>query len=179
MKAVALRPGNGDAWAILGSVLKQASRLDEAAEALHKAVALMPGQPGPAVTLAAVLASQASAALAEADAADASGDKPKAESERAHAAQLRSETAEYRRHAAELSRAAVNRQKASFAMNAGNQLLLRGQVADAVARYQEAVAADPTFAQAHIQLAAAYDRQGRSADSEAERAKASELAAVK
>ena len=42
-KAVALRPENGDAWAILGSTLKQDSRLPEAAEALKKAIPLHAG----------------------------------------------------------------------------------------------------------------------------------------
>ena len=48
---------------------------------------------------------------------------------------------------------AVSRQRANFAMNAGNQLMLRGQIADAISRYQESVAADPTFAEPHTQLA--------------------------
>ena len=47
-KAVALRPENGDAWAILGSTLKQDSRLPEAAEALKKAIPLLPGAAGSA-----------------------------------------------------------------------------------------------------------------------------------
>jgi Flp pilus assembly protein TadD len=64
-------------------------------------------------------------------------------------------------------------------MNAGNQLLLKGQIADAVARYQEAVTADPTFADPHAQLAIAYDRQGRNADAAAEREKAASLAPAK
>jgi Flp pilus assembly protein TadD len=64
-------------------------------------------------------------------------------------------------------------------MNAGNQLLLKGQIADAVARYQESIAADPTFADPHNQLAIAYDRQGRAADAAAERAKAATLATAK
>jgi tetratricopeptide (TPR) repeat protein len=178
-KAVALRPENGDAWAILGSVLKQDSRLDEAAGALRKAVALMPNQPGPPVTLAGVLASQASAAMAAADAADAAGDAQKAEQERGDARELRSQAVDYRKQAADLSRSAVNRQKAAFATNAGNQLLLRGQIADAIARYQEAIAADPTFADAHSQLAAAYERQGRADDAAAERARATALTQAK
>ncbi|MGA2534955.1 MAG: tetratricopeptide repeat protein [Terracidiphilus sp.] len=64
-------------------------------------------------------------------------------------------------------------------MNAGNQLLLKGQIADAVARYLESIAADPTFADPHSQLAIAYDRQGRAADAAAERAKAQGLGAQK
>jgi protein O-GlcNAc transferase len=178
-KAATLRPDNGDAWAILGSTLKQDSRLDEAREALEKAIPLLPGQPGPLVTLAGVLADQAGAAAAAADSSEAAGDQRKAADHRAQAKQLRAEAAEYRRQGAELARSAVNRQKAVFALNAGNQLLLRGQIADAVARYQESIVADPTFAEAHSQLAVAYERQGRAADAAAEREKATSMAAGK
>jgi tetratricopeptide (TPR) repeat protein len=178
-KAVALRPDNGDAWAILGSTLKQGSRLDEARDALERAIPLLPGQPGPRVTLAAVLAEQAGTAAADADASEAAGDQQKANQLRAQVKELRAQAAEYRRQGADLARSAVNRQKAAFAMNAGNQLLLRGQVADAVARYQESIAADPTFAEAHSQLAVAYERQGRADDAAAERAKATNLAPAK
>jgi len=174
-KAVALRPENGDAWAILGSTLKHDSRLPEAADALRKAIPLLPGQPGPRVTLAGVLAEEAVNLNTEADAAETAGDHPKAEAVRAQMKVLRSEAADYRKEAAELSRSAVSRQRASFALNAGNQLMLRGQIADAIARYQESVAADPTFADAHTQLAIAYERQGRAAEASAERAKAAEL----
>ena len=53
--------------------------------------------------------------------------------------------------------------------------MLRGQIADAIARYQESVAADPTFAEAHTQLAIAYERQGRADEAAEERAKAADL----
>jgi len=178
-KAVALRPDNGDAWAILGSTLKQDSRLDEARDALEKAIPLLPGQPGPLVTLAAVLAEQAGADADAAAAAEAAGDQQKAGQLRAQGKELRAQVTELRRQGADLARGAVSRQKANFAMNAGNQLLLKGQIADAVARYQEAIAADPTDAEPHTQLAIAYDRQGRAEDAAAERAKAANLAPAK
>jgi tetratricopeptide (TPR) repeat protein len=171
-KAVALRPDSGDAWAILGSTLKQASRLAEAKDALEHAIPLQPGQPGPRVTLAAVLAELAGTASADADASEAAGDAKKAEQLRAEVQEYRKQAAEYRHEGADLARSAVNRQKAHFALNAGNQLLLRGDVAGAVARYQESIAADATFAEAHGQLAAAYERQGRAEDATSERAKA-------
>jgi len=175
-EAVALHPESGDAWAILGSTLKQASRLDEARDALEHAIPLQPGQPGPRVTLAAVLAELAGADGVEADASEAAGNSEKAEKLRAQVKELRTQAAEYRHQGAELARNAVNRQKANFALNAGNQLLLRGDVAGAVARYQESIAADARFADAHTQLAAAYERQGRAEDAAAERAKAASAA---
>ena len=152
---------------------------DEAREALEKAIPLLPGQPGPRVTLAGVLAEEAGTDSAAADAAEASGDHAKAEQLQATVKTLRAEAAEYRRQGAELARSAVNRQKANFAMNAGNQLLLKGQIGEAVGRYQEAIAADPTFAEPHSQLALAYERQGRPDDAAAERGKAASLAAGK
>lgn len=168
-KAVALRPESGDAWAILGSTLKQDGRLPEAADALRKAIPLQPGQPGPRVTLAGVLAEEAGNASAQADAADAAGDAAKAAELRKQMAALRTEAASLRKEGAVLARSAVNRQKSNFAMNAGNQLMLRGEIADAIARYQEAIAADGTFAAPHAQLAIAYERQGRAEEAEVER----------
>ncbi|HEY3988335.1 MAG TPA: tetratricopeptide repeat protein [Acidobacteriaceae bacterium] len=142
-----LRPQNGDAWAVLGSVYKQDNKLAEAADTLRHAIALLPNQPGPHITLASVLADQ--------------GQKQEAAAER--------------KQAAELTRVAVNRQRATFATNTGNMLLAKGQVADAIDRYQEAVASDPGYADAHTGLAAALARQGRTAEAAAERAKAAAL----
>jgi Flp pilus assembly protein TadD len=88
---------------------------------------------------------------------------------------LRDQAAELRREGAVLAQGAVNRQRANFAMNAGNQLMLRGQIADAIARYQESIAADPAFAEPHSQLAIAYERQGRADEAAAEHTKAEDL----
>jgi tetratricopeptide (TPR) repeat protein len=127
------------------------------------------------VTLAGVLAEEAANAGSQADAADAAGDGAKAAELRKQMAELRDEAARWRKEAAELARSAVNRQKANFAMNAGNQLMMRGQIADAIGRYQEAIAADGTFGSPHEQLAIAYERQGRVDEAKAERQKAAEL----
>ncbi|HEY3705811.1 MAG TPA: tetratricopeptide repeat protein [Terracidiphilus sp.] len=178
-KAVLLRPDNGSAWALLGSTLKQAERLPEAKEALEKAIALQPGQPGSMVTLAGVLSEMAAKLGPEAEAAESGGDQAKAEQLRAEMKALRAQAAGYRKEGAELSQAAVNRQRASFLLNAGNQLLLKGQIADAIGRYQESIAADGTFAEPHSQLAQAYDRQGRVQEAAAERAKAADLGGQK
>jgi Flp pilus assembly protein TadD len=178
-KAVALRPDNGNAWAILGSTLKQAERLPEAQEALEKAIALQPGQPGSMVTLAGVLAEMAAKLSPEAEAAESSGDQAKAAQLRTQAKDMRAQAADWRKRGAALSQAAVNRQRANFLLNAGNQLLLKGQIADAIGRYQESIAADGTFAEPHSQLGLAYERQGRAQEAAAERAKAMELGAGK
>jgi len=145
--ALALRPSNGDGWALLGSVLKQLDRRADAETALRRAIALVPNQPGPHITLASILAED--------------GKKDEAAAER--------------KVAAGLSRTAVSRQRAMLSTNAGNQLLQRGEIADAVSRYQDAIAADPAYAEAHAQLALAYARQGRAEESAAERTKAEGL----
>jgi len=142
-----LRPQNGDAWAVLGSVYKQDNKLPEAADALRHAIAMLPNQPGPHITLAGVLADQGQKAAAAAE----------------------------RKQAADLTRVAVNRQRATFATNTGNMLLAKGQVADAIDRYQEAVTSDPSYADAHTGLATALARQGRTTEAAAEREKAAAL----
>lgn len=174
-KAVALRPDNGNAWAILGSTLKQDERLPEAKEALEKAIALQPDQPGSMVTLAGVLSEMAAGLGPQVDAAESAGDQAKAGELHAQIKELRTQAADYRKRGAVLSQAAVNRQRANFLLSAGNQLLLKGQIADAISRYQESIAADNTFAEPHSQLALAYGRQGRAQEAAGERAKAAEL----
>ncbi len=142
-----MRPENGDAWAILGSVYKQQNNLPEATSALREAVRLMPNQPGPHITLAGVLAQE--------------GQKDEAAAER--------------KIAADLTKTATNRQRATFAVNSGNLLLQQGKISDAVARYQEAVASDPSYVEAHRGLADALARSGRTSEAEAERQKIAEL----
>ena len=69
----------------------------------------------------------------------------------------------------------MNRQRATLNTNAGNQLLQRGEIADAVEKYLDAIAADSGYAEAHAQLAVAYARQGRAAEAATEREKAAAL----
>ena len=129
---------------------------------MKKAIPLLPGQPGPRVTLAGVLAEQAGNLSTQADAADAAGDQKKAEELRERdegTSQPGGRLPQRGRRSWRGARSAGNAPISH--LNAGNQLMLRGQIADAIARYQESVAADPTFAEAHTQLAIAYERQGR------------------
>jgi Flp pilus assembly protein TadD len=146
-RTLELRPQNGDAWSVLGTVYKQDNKLPEATDALRHAIALLPNQPGPHITLAGVLSQQGQ----------------------------RTEAAAERKQAAELTRVAVNRQRATFATNTGNMLLAKGHVADAMTQFQDAVGSDPNFADAHAGLAAALERQGRTAEASAEREKAAAL----
>ena len=145
--ALKLRPENGDGWATLGSVYKQANHLPDAVSALTEAIRLLPNQPGPHITLAGVLSQQ--------------GDSAGAASER--------------KKASDLTRVAVNRQRATFATNTGNLLMQKGQISDAIQRYQDAIVSDPGYAEAHRQLAIALDRQGRTSEAKAERDKAATL----
>ncbi|MFZ0745748.1 MAG: tetratricopeptide repeat protein, partial [Terracidiphilus sp.] len=112
-------------------------------------------------------------------AAESAGDKQKAAELQGQVKDLRSQVVELRREGAVLAQSAVSRQRADFAMNAGNQLMMRGQIAAAIARYQESIAADPTFAEPHNQLAIAYERQGRGDEAISERTKAEELSKSK
>jgi protein O-GlcNAc transferase len=145
--ALKLRPENSDGWAVLGSVYRQQNKLPEAAAALQEAIRLAPQMPGPHITLAGVFAQQ--------------GKQPEAAAER--------------KTAADLTRVAVNHQRATFATNTGNMLLEKGQIVDAIARYHEALADDPNFAEAHRQLAIALAREGQTSEAETERKKAVDI----
>jgi tetratricopeptide (TPR) repeat protein len=145
--AMKMHPDNADGWATLGSLYRKMNKLPEAADALREAIRQAPDQPDPHLTLATVLAEQGNSAEAAAE----------------------------RKKGAELERVAMNRQKAEVATNTGNSLMKKGQVADAIERYQEALNDDPNYAEAHRALANALERQGKKAEAEAERQKADQL----
>jgi Flp pilus assembly protein TadD len=145
--ATTLQPQNGDAWALLGSVLKDAGDSAGAAEALKKAIALEPMQPSLHIQLAA-LESEA-------------GDKSAAAADR--------------KVAAELSRAAISRQRASFALKSGRALLSENKIPEAIVQLDTAVQADPTLPEPHTLLANAYAREGKPAEAGQERQKAEAL----
>ncbi len=139
-RATALQPGNGEAWAALAGVLKDAE-LPGATEALQQAIALEPEQPSLHIQLAAILQHAG-------DAAGAAGE---------------------RKIAAELSRAAGSRQRATFALNSGRALLAEGKLPQAVEQLTVATQADPQLPEAHKLLADALARQGKTADAALER----------
>ncbi|MBB5339912.1 tetratricopeptide repeat protein [Tunturiibacter gelidoferens] len=139
-----LRPENGDGWATLGSVYDKLNKLPEATSALREAIRQLPGQPDPHLTLAAVLVKQNQPGEASAE----------------------------RRKAAELMRSNMNRQRAEVATNAGNSALRNNDVASSITQFQDALSYDANYAEAHLGLAAALDRQGKTAEAAAERQKA-------
>jgi protein O-GlcNAc transferase len=142
-----LQPENGDGWATLGSVYNHLDQLDQATAALGQAIQRLPQQPDPHLTLAAVMAKQ---------------NKPEeAKAERAKAA--------------ELMRTNMNRQRAEVAANSGTSLLQKGNVPEAIVEFQNAISFDPSYPQAHLGLADAFDRQGKTTDAAAERQKAASL----
>jgi protein O-GlcNAc transferase len=148
-KTLAMRPENGDAWGILGSVYKQMDQPDKAIPALRRAIELQPDQPSPHINLGAILAAQGDTAGAAAE----------------------------RKKAADLSRVAVSRQRAKFNLDSGIQLLKQGKVAEALIQLKQAVAADPNYADAHRVLADALAQQGDAAGAALERQKAAALEA--
>jgi protein O-GlcNAc transferase len=137
-----LHPENGDGWATLGSVYNKLDRLPEAVNALHEAIRQLPDQADPHLTLAAVLVRQKQTA----------------------------EAAEERKVAASLMRAHMNFQRAEVATNSGKSQMTAGKIDDAIQEFRNAIAFDPTYAEAHSELAKALDRQGKMAEAAAERA---------
>ena len=146
-KATTLKPENGDAWSVLGSVDKSLGQPDGGIRALQMAIQLQPGLPGNHITLAAIYAQQG----------------------------RRDDAAAERKLAADLSRAAVNKQKANFALDSARTLLQAGHAEEAVRQIGLAIAADPENAAAHLALANALAAQGKAADAAVERQKAAAL----
>lgn len=145
--ALHMRPKNADGWAILGSVYRQQNKLPQAVEALNESIRQQPDQPSGYITLASILAQQGNRAEAAAD----------------------------RKKAADLMRNAANRQRALFATNSGNSLRDKGDVVQAIERYQDAIRSDPKYQAAYLGLASAYEREGKSADAAAARRSAQSL----
>jgi protein O-GlcNAc transferase len=139
-----LRPENGDGWATLGSVYDKLNKLPEATSALREAIRQIPGQPDPHLTLAAVLVKQNQPA----------------------------EAASERRKAAELMRSNMNRQRAEVATNAGNSQLRNGNVDGSIEQFRDALTFDANYVEAHLGLANALERQGKTAEAAVERQKA-------
>jgi protein O-GlcNAc transferase len=142
-----LQPENGDGWATLGSVYNHLDQLDEATAALSQAIQRLPQQPDPHLTLAAVLAKQKKPEEAKAE----------------------------RTKAAELMRANMNRQRAEVAAHSGTSQLQNGKIAEAIVEFQNAISFDPSYPEAHLGLADALDRQGKTTDAALERQKAASL----
>jgi tetratricopeptide (TPR) repeat protein len=143
-----LQPDNGDGWATLGSVYNKLDRLPEASAALREATKQLPDQADPHLTLAAVLVKQNQPA----------------------------EAAEERKLAANLMRAHMNLQRAEVATNSGKSLMANGKTDDAVAQFREALTFDPKYAEAHLELAKALEKQGKTEEAAAERAQAGSVA---
>ena len=139
-----LHPKNGDAWAMLGSIYNKLDRLPEAVTALREAIKQLPDQADSHLILATVLMKQNQAAQA----------------------------AEERKIGAELIRNHMNLQRAEVATNSGKSLLASGKVDDAVAQFRDALAFDPNFTAAHLGLADALEKQGKTIEAAAERAEA-------
>lgn len=137
-----LHPENGDGWATLGSVYNKLDRLPEAVKALEEAIRQLPDQADPHLTLAAVLVKQNQGAQA----------------------------AEERKTAANLMRTHMNFQRAEVATNAGKSQLTAGKIDDAIQDFRNAVAFDPDYAEAHLELAAALEKRGKSSEAAQERA---------
>jgi Flp pilus assembly protein TadD len=143
-----LHPENGDAWAMLGSIYNKLDRLQDAATALREATRRLPNQADSHLLLATVLVKQNQPA----------------------------EAAEERKVAAELMRVHMNLQRAEVATNSGKSLMASGKMDDAITQFRDALAFDPGYIEAHKELAEALEKQGKTAEAEAERAQAKSLA---
>jgi tetratricopeptide (TPR) repeat protein len=142
-----LHPQNGEGWATLGSVYSKLDRLPEAATALREAIKQMPTQADSHLIMASVLVKQKDTAGAALE----------------------------RKIAADLMRQQMDLQRAEVATNSGKSLLESGKLDDAIAQFREALTFDPKFAEAHSKLAEALERQGKTSEAAAERARADAL----
>jgi len=147
-RSLKLNPENGDAWAMLGSIYNKLDRLQDAATALREATRRLPNQADSHLLLATVLVKQNQPA----------------------------EAAEERKVAAELMRVHMNLQRAEVATNSGKASMASGKIADAITQFRDALAFDPGYIEAHKELAEALEKQGKTAEAEAERAQAKSLA---
>jgi protein O-GlcNAc transferase len=143
-----LHSENGNAWSMLGSVYLKLDKLPEAAAALRNAIRQLPDQSDPHLLLANVLIKQG----------------------------ITDEAAQERKTGADLMRAHMNRQRAEVATNSGKSLLNAGKVDDAIVEFRNAITFDPKYAEAHLGLADALERQGKKQEADAERAQAKALA---
>ena len=55
----------------------------------------------------------------------------------------------------------MNLQRAEVATNSGRSLLTNGKIDDAIIQFRDALAFDPDYAEAHLGLAEALDKQGK------------------
>jgi cytochrome c-type biogenesis protein CcmH/NrfG len=147
-RVLTLQPENGDAWALLGSVLKDSEHIDEAADALRHAISLEPDQPSLHIQLASIEITKGN----------------------------REQAAAERKIAAELSRAANQHQRANFALRSARALLAEGKLDMAILQLKNAVDAEPTLAEPHALLAEAYAKQGKAAAAALERNEAEKRA---
>lgn len=145
-----LRSRNADGWATLGSVDEKLNQFPQAEAALRESIQQDATQSDAHLTLASVLAKEN------------------------HPDEARAERAK----AADLMRAHMNLQRAEVSTNAGNALLKSGDVAGAIAQFQDALSYDASYSAAHLGLANALERQGKSMEAAGERQKASATAAT-
>jgi protein O-GlcNAc transferase len=139
--ALKLRPDDSEGWATLGSVCEKLNELPEAESALREAIRQNPAEADAHLTLATVLVKQ--------------NDLTQAREERSKAA--------------DLMRTAMNYKRAEVATHAGEGKLRAGDVPSAVSDFQDAISYDPGYAEAHLELAKALDRQGKTMEAAVER----------
>ncbi len=142
--ALKLRPKDSDGWATMGSVYANLNELPQAESALREAIRQAPNQADAYLTLASVLVRQ----------------------------NKLQEAREERKKAADLMRAHMNLQRAEVSTHAGEAMLRAGDVPGAILEFKDALSYDANYAPAHLDMATALDRQGKSMEAADERQKA-------